>query len=735
MPTPTVTDPLATFMAAKLGDRRPIPLVATAVDVEIRRGIAVVSTRRTFRNAESGSIEAVLTFPVPVLATLFALEVRIDERLLIAKAQRRTEARATYETAIDDGLTAVLHEEVLRGVHMLSVGQLAPGVEVEVTTRWVATLAYIGARGQIRIPMTAGEIYGTSPLPESDDFFIGGDAGQADLIVRSDGPVELIGGKLVDGRGQVPLNAPIDLVVPQAYPGALRGVSADGREIQLLITPLAHPDGALQAALLIDRSGSMAEQASGSFGNTSKHQLAVAALASVAPNLAEADELDLWEFDTELAHIGSVRPDDVEADHRLIRERYRGLVARLGEPRGGTEIGRAIEDTLRETLAHDLLLITDGKSHAIDVQALAAMGRRISVLLVGEDSLEANVGHLAALTGGELFVAMEADMTGALAGALASLRAASRPLEGDSSRGLRAVRRGARLEVSYGGLRQTLEVDVIARAVAALVADLRLATLGEEAASDLAEKEGLVTHLTSLVLVDHAGTVVDGQPEMRKIALPNPRTGTEIPTGPAGLTSGRASLTPREERVLRMRFSVGTDAGSLPNEDQMSVTRPRIHVGEAKALRTLLYSTRSRKLRSFLDSDAWQRPDTAAATPGQTPDHELTSASPGWEGLEAAFAGFDWTTATSSLVAGDLSGIASGLAKTLLREAARDEMVTVAAHLGLDPLLLVIGRLATRAAGESRSAARVTRAIFRGLDPEAVQQALQDLEHVSSAGE
>jgi hypothetical protein len=41
--------------------------------------------------------------------------------------------------------------------------------------------------------------------------------------------------------------------------------------------------------------------------------------------------------------------------------------------------------------------LADGKSHALDVQMLARTGRRFTVVLVGEDSLEANIRHLAAL--------------------------------------------------------------------------------------------------------------------------------------------------------------------------------------------------------------------------------------------------------------------------------------------------------------------------------------------------
>jgi len=65
-----------------------------------------------------------------------------------------------------------------------------------------------------------------------------------------------------------------------------------------------------------------------------------------------------------------------------------------------------------------------------------------------------------------------------------------------------------------------------------------------------------------------------------------------------------ASLTPREERVLRMRFGIGMNTDHTLEEvgKQFSVTRERIRQIEAKALRKLKHPSRSRKLRSFLDS-------------------------------------------------------------------------------------------------------------------------------------
>src|SRR6185437_3350453 len=69
-----------------------------------------------------------------------------------------------------------------------------------------------------------------------------------------------------------------------------------------------------------------------------------------------------------------------------------------------------------------------------------------------------------------------------------------------------------------------------------------------------------------------------------------------------------ASLTPREERVLRMRFGIGMNTDHTLEEvgQQFSVTRERIRQIEAKALRKLKHPSRSRKLRSFESCRAYQ---------------------------------------------------------------------------------------------------------------------------------
>jgi hypothetical protein len=151
-------------------------------------------------------------------------------------------------------------------------------------------------------------------------------------------------------------------------------------------------------------------------------------------------------------------------------------------------------------------------------------GRRISVVLVGEDSLEANVGHLGALTGGEIFVAAGADLVaaGGERGALAQDPAAAAPMGGSPQHV--AVRSGGMTISARSQPADTAAEDALAlRAVAAMAASLALPAMATESAAQLAEAEGLVTHLTSLILIDEAATQEASIPATRKVALPTPR--------------------------------------------------------------------------------------------------------------------------------------------------------------------------------------------------------------------
>jgi len=650
--TPSTIDPLKEFMAGAFTakDHRPIPLVSTKFDVDIDGGLVTVVTKRVFRNDEAESIEATITFPVPVHAVLFGLEARIGGRLVTARAQRRTQAREAYEDAIERGKAAVLHEEVLHGVHMLSVAHIGPGAEIEVSSTWASALSYVGDRGQIRIPLTVGDIYGRSGLAESDDFLLGGPVQRADLVVRCrEGSVSLLGASLEDGRAQVALNAPIDLVVTNAMGKELRGRAADGREVHLRITPHRGGDTALNAAFLIDHSGSMSSVCSGRNGGITKHQAIVNGLKVLAPRLGKTDSIDLWEFDNQLAHIGASK-----------KAAFLELIARLTGPEGGTEIGGALAGTIAGSDARDILLVTDGKSHALDVQKLARMGRRITVVLVGDDSLEANVGHLAALTGGDILVAADSDISDVLLAAVGALRAPfERPRAiGASLDRVRVVRGNTLLEAAWTPATQPVMADLSTRAVAAIAASLALPALDEARAAQLAEAEGLVTHLTSLVLVDEAGEVQAGVPATRKVALP-------LPPAPA----------------MPMAASMAYPASPGPAPGAGSPSLEAIFKGGAGSAR---------------------RPDVTPRRVASAPTFELSKLG----------SRIDWDKSPNDLLAGNLSALDPQDARLIAQAASRSEAVSLAMRMSINPTLLIVALLAQSQSAGNRSAARIAKAVL-----------------------
>lgn len=668
---PNTIDPLHTFVAGAFVARtlHPLPLVATTFDVIIDAGVAIVATTRRFRNAEEASIEATITFPVPVHATLFDLTAGVGDRLLTAQARRKNLARADYEGAIDAGQTAVLHEEVLRGVHMLSVAHVPPGAEVEVRSTWALTLTNVDGRGRLRIPLTVGDIYGRSTLADSDDLVHGGRADMAELKVECrDGSVTLHGGELREDRTKVPLDAPIDLTVSSWTPRALNGRAADGRAASLRVEFAQVADCALGVAILVDHSGSMSEQCSADKRDT-KHSAVLCGLRAVADRITTADVIDLWEFDDTFDHVGSTSNPREQSGARTAT--LPALIQRLRQPHGGTEIGMALAGVMAQSRARDLLLITDGKSYALDVQALARSGRRICVVLVGEDSLEANVGHLAALTGGEIFVASGTDLTAVLIEALRSLRVAYIPPEPISGIAHRtSVRRGGMLiTASWSDGATATPATIETRAVAALAASLLLPALSTEDAAALAESEGLVTHLTSLVLVDDAGDIQAAVPATRKIPLPSPRThivaADALPLSPA--PAARFSLrVEARKRCLGAPLRRSTVGGV---NERFSLAPDAAHID--------------------LDKDF---------------------------DLSRVARVIEWDFAPDKLRSGDLSVLAPAAARAIRQAAINQDVVALARKLGLDPIVLVVGLLA-HAGRSHRTAARIARTIFHGTPP------------------
>ena len=197
------------------------------------------------------------------------------------------------------------------------------------------------------------------------------------------------------------------------------------------------------------------------------------------------------------------------------------------------------------------------------------------------------------------------------------------------------------------------------RAVAALSAELALSALGEEHAAALAEAEGLVTHLTSLILVDEAGAVQKGVPAMRKIRLPTPRSS------------------------MRRMASVGIEY--MPAHESL---KHRKNLGSSKEM---------------LVPDSWEalRPSFQGSLSGEV-------------GIDLSGIGFeiDWDSAPKSLLGGDLRGLDPAVVRMIERAAKLPEVIAVAKKLKLSPVALVVGLIAIEMSASNRSAARIVRAII-----------------------
>ena len=685
-------DPIAALVneAREDAGAHPVALVAMDIGVTLTGGLAVVETKRSFRNDEAATIEALLSLPVPVHAAFFGLTAKIDGRILKGIAQAREEARETYEEAVSEGKTAVLHEELLRGVHALSVGNLAPGGMIEVTTRWADTLRSAAAScGRLRIPMTVGDVYGISNLPETDELTHGNGLKSVSLSIRHDaGAIRLATGALRASRdgvlvGEAPANAPIDIEFEEWKPGVLKSKAWDGRDVSLHIEAAEAGEEPVHAAVLVDHSGSMSSRCEGDSGRyVSKHEAVRNGLRALTEELRETDRISLWEFDN------SCNPVD------------RGLAASPGEfsqainkltpPCGGTEIGGAIDHVFAETDPGDVLLITDGKSYALDVHRLAQEGRRIFVVLVGEDSLEANVGHLAALTGGDIHFSFGADVDSALHAVLKGLRTKrmtqeqETPAGGQLPESVCTIRGNVRMSAAWSGKPASgaMERDTLSEGVAAYAANLALPSLSETTARKLAVGESLVTHLTSLVLVDEEGPLQEGLPVTRKVDLPTPRTAGDV----------------AYDIASPVMF-----ARRIPHElDSVMLPEPPQPLTEASY-------------------------DLAPPSPDLPEVEKEEQCYRQAENLYLVTYWIDWKKEGSALAACNLNGLEPAVAASIRALADHKDIRETAAEWGIDPVRLAIALVAAWTVEHNadwdesteRHASRVRRSLLKGVDSDA----------------
>jgi hypothetical protein len=670
-----LTDGVTVFQG---GVGKPMPLSATTIDIEITAGLALVVTTRKFTNLEDIPIEAILTMPVGFNAVVTGLSAMIDGRRLSATASEKDAARESYETAIDKGKLAVLHEEALRGIHVLSIGQLAPGKEVEVELRTVLPLAISADGPFLRLPMTAGQLYGNTPLQPADDLITDNSVRHhAQLRIRTASGRAILGGVGPVEPGaeiNVNLDKAIEILLPDNGFGTVLGASARGRQVRLELSPASVHSAAINTAVLIDRSGSTAE----SVGDG--HQTVLSAMRSglkeAFAKLNDEDRVALWQFGSDCDHLGTDNGPNVVK-----------LLAKLDNPDGGTNLKDAILQVAASGI-HDIVVLTDGQTWEALPPLSAELDIRVSAILVGKASLDANIGHLCAISGGDLFYSPQADVTSSVQLALNSLRASShlRRIEFSEKQPEKVLRR-------YNGVDITAVwekgdgIDA-SRDFGRFAAAQCLGLLNAAAAIALAIEEGLCTHATSLILIDEAGEPSLGLSETRKVPL---------------MAEHRRILA--SPRVVRPPLSPEVEALWQQRSAEMRSPKWKKKAAKEQEFRAVASKLWSNNL---LIATLEEEPELANWKKRKRKEID--------EHLALVTSKIDWGTNSNRLLIGDTSDLGTTEQATLAALKQHQGIMKVIAKSQIEPMIFLLAWLASRYATNSKQAQRFCRKVLKGED-------------------
>lgn len=144
----------------------PLGLEHTSVDANIAGFGARVTVRQTFTNPSKSPIEAVYTFPLPNDAAVDSMRIKIGNRVVEGKIEKRAEARRIYNEARQQGRVAALLDQERQNVFTQSVANIMPGAKIEVEIGYAQMVKYDGGRFEFTFPMVVGPRFTTGRAPD-----------------------------------------------------------------------------------------------------------------------------------------------------------------------------------------------------------------------------------------------------------------------------------------------------------------------------------------------------------------------------------------------------------------------------------------------------------------------------------------------------------------------------------------------------------------------------------------
>ncbi len=147
------------FVQRPGGGVAPLPLLQTDVDLKVTGMVARTRLVQRFANPSDVWVEGVYLFPLPEMAAVDHLDMRIGERVIEGQIRERAQARRSYEKARNEGRKASLVEQERPNLFTASVANIGPGELVEVAIEYQETVRYRDGRFRLRLPLVAAPRY------------------------------------------------------------------------------------------------------------------------------------------------------------------------------------------------------------------------------------------------------------------------------------------------------------------------------------------------------------------------------------------------------------------------------------------------------------------------------------------------------------------------------------------------------------------------------------------------
>ncbi len=148
-----------------------LPLKKTYADVNIVGVIADVTVNQVYKNEGVNALEAIYTFPASTNAAVYAMEMKIGERKIIAQIEEKQKAKADYEAAKKAGKRASLLEQQRPNVFTMNVANIMPGDEIVVTLKYTEYLSPTDGVYEFVYPTVVGPRYVSKEEGRNDNEF------------------------------------------------------------------------------------------------------------------------------------------------------------------------------------------------------------------------------------------------------------------------------------------------------------------------------------------------------------------------------------------------------------------------------------------------------------------------------------------------------------------------------------------------------------------------------------